>query len=751
MVDQFEELFTLTDPSVCHAFLAALTSAVLERHSRLRLVITLRGDFYDRPLDHHAFGELLRWGTELITAMSPDELQRAIEGPADGVGVGFEPGLVAAIVADVADRAGALPLLQYALTELFDERQGDLIPTRAYQDLGGAAGALARRAETVYLGLDDAARATTRQVMLRLVSLGDGDEVTRRRVLRQELLALGDERVPLVVDTFGHHRLLAFDRDATTRGPTVEIAHEALFNEWARLGTWLGESRDDLRRRLRLAAAADEWRAAGETPDYLVRGARLDELVAFTALSPLKLTGPEQAFLDASVVRRDADRTAERERHQRDARLRRRGRRRTGLLIGGSIALIAASTVAVAGVRQRQSRDRVAAAREQAQHLAAAASETAGDDPELGLLLALQSLATSAKEGLRAETRAEEALHWGVQGLGLTYPITDAPVTIRTGPNGLTGIFQLPLPDLVALARGNLSRGFTPDECTRFTIDPCPNGASGLASPAATGEAPLPTSEPPPDEGEPSLSGTTVTVLDAGWRAEGFHAELKDFEDQTGIHIDLVNRSRGELDALPDGTRPDITMTGWAGELAEMAGDGRLVDLSTYLDQAELREQLGDRTVESAVVGEGVYWLPLTAQPKGIVWYRKSAFASAGYQVPTTWSELTALTRRMIAEGRTPWCIATNDVHRYSGWSITDWLEALVMRTGGAELYDRWARHEVPFDDEAVRRAGELLDEVLFTPGSVLGGPAEVNKTLGDLRHRPDDQGPSRLLDDRGL
>ena len=151
-------------------------------------------------------------------------------------------------------------------------------------------------------------------------------------------------------------------------------------------------------------------------------------------------------------------------------------------------------------MRQRQSRDRVAAAREQAQHLAAAASETAGDDPELGLLLALQSLATSAKEGLPAETRAEEALHWGVQGLGLTYPIADAPVTIRTGPKGLTGIFQLPLPDLVALARGHLSRGFTPDECARFTIDPCPNGASGLASPAATGEAPLPPSEPPPDE-----------------------------------------------------------------------------------------------------------------------------------------------------------------------------------------------------------------------------------------------------------
>ena len=198
--------------------------------------------------------------------------------------------------------------------------------------------------------------------MLRLVSLGDGDEVTRRRVLRRELTALGDERVSLVLDTLGRHRLLAFDRDATTRGPTVEIAHEALFNEWARLGSWIAESRDDLRRRLRLGAAAEEWRAAGETPDYLVRGARLDELVAFTALTPLKLTEPEQAFLDASLARRDADQAAEREQRHREARLRRRSRRRTGLLIGGAFALIAASTVAVYQVRAapigRSGRDR---------------------------------------------------------------------------------------------------------------------------------------------------------------------------------------------------------------------------------------------------------------------------------------------------------------------------------------------------------------------------------------------------------
>ena len=85
---------------------------------------------------------------------------------------------------------------------------------------------------------------------------------------------------------------------------------------------------------------------------------------------------------------------------------------------------------------ERQSGDRVENARQQGQHLAAAASETAGDDPELGLLLALQSLGTSAREDLPAETRAVEALHWGVQGLGLTYPTADAPIPSGPAPKG---------------------------------------------------------------------------------------------------------------------------------------------------------------------------------------------------------------------------------------------------------------------------------------------------------------------------
>ena len=108
----------------------------------------------------------------------------------------------------------------------------------------------------------------------------------------------------------------------------------------------------------------------------------------------------------------------------------------------------------------------------------------------------------------------------------------------------------------------------------------------------------------------------------------------------------------------------------------------------------------------------------------GLVWYRRSAFAAAGYQVPTTLGELTTLTHRMIADGHTPWCLGAYFADA-GGWTITDWLEALVLRTAGPDLYARWMAHDAAFDDPAVQRAGALLDDI-FTPGSVRGGPAGV-------------------------
>jgi DNA-binding SARP family transcriptional activator len=726
VIDQFEEIFTLADPRTCRAFLDALAEAVEDRHSRVRVVITLRADFYDRPLRHRDLGELLRRGTELITVMSPEELQRAIEGPAEQVGVHFEAGLVAEMVADVADHAAALPLLQYALTELFERRRGRTIVLATYRELGGAGGALVHRAEDVYRELDVDSRETTRQVMLRLVNVGDGDsdEVTRRRVLRQELLGLGDARVADVLDTLGRHRLLAFDRDAATRSPTVEIAHEALFVEWDRLRGWIADCRLDVRRHRRLATGAEEWRASSQAVDYVLRGARLDEAVSFAATSEIRITPAERAFIDASLAQREVERKLEQAQRERERRLRKRGRRRT-LMLGSSAVILAVVTAlsVIAIVRRRES-DRMDVAREEASRLAAASTEVGQDDPELGMLLALQSLTTSADAGVDAAVEAAEALQWGIQAAGLTYPFADAAADVRQGPNGPTGIFAVPLAETVDLARAHLTRGFTPDECATYSLDPCPS--RGLASPVETGPAKMPDSVTPvaPADRDRPLAGTTVTVLDSVWGRAGLAGEFQAFEERTGISVRYI-RQDGDttIDTLADGASPDITLWPAPGGLIELAEEGRLVDLATYIDHSALRRWVGDGFVDTATVGSGLYGVPLYLDLKGLVWYPVHAFEQAGYAIPRTWDELIALSHRMVAEGRTPWCFGM-ETGVNTGWIVTDWMEALVLRIGGPELYDRWIRHEVPFDHPAVRQAGAMLDEVFATPGFVEGGPA---------------------------
>ncbi|HEX9615821.1 MAG TPA: protein kinase, partial [Anaerolineales bacterium] len=154
VIDQFEDLFSLVEEEAARRhFLDLLYAAVTDSRSRVRVVITLRADFYDRPLHYADFGELLRRRMETVLPLSAEELERAIRRPAESVGIRFEPGLVATIIDEINYQPGALPLLQYALTELFENRQDDLLSYRAYRDIGGAAGALARRAEEIYQDL----------------------------------------------------------------------------------------------------------------------------------------------------------------------------------------------------------------------------------------------------------------------------------------------------------------------------------------------------------------------------------------------------------------------------------------------------------------------------------------------------------------------------------------------------------------------------------------------------------------------
>jgi WD40 repeat protein/serine/threonine protein kinase/DNA-binding SARP family transcriptional activator len=375
VIDQFEELFTLVvDENRRTRFLDSLVTGVLDPRTRLRVVITLRADFTGQPLQYLDFGELFRRGTEFVLPMSPDELERAIMGPAKRAGLILEPGLVERIIWEVRDQPGTLPLLQHALTELFERREGRRLTLASYAASGGVLGALGQRAEELYSSLDTSGQELARQVFLRLVTLGEraGDGSTspdtRRRVLRAELEALANpgshQRSILsdVLDSFGRYRLLTFDRDPVTRGPTVEVAHEALLREWSHLSQWLESCRNDISTQRLLGVAAGEWVQSGTDPGFLLRGSRLDQFSGWAELTSMLLTREEQTFLDASLKARQERQAAEEARRQRELET----------------------------AREAEEQARLATARE----LAMAADLSLEVDPERSLMLALQSLKT---------------------------------------------------------------------------------------------------------------------------------------------------------------------------------------------------------------------------------------------------------------------------------------------------------------------------------------------------------------------
>jgi WD40 repeat protein/serine/threonine protein kinase/DNA-binding SARP family transcriptional activator len=479
VVDQFEEVFTLVDDEGERAhFLASLLAAVSEPGSRLRLVVTLRADHYDRPLQYAGFGELVKGRTEVVLPLSPEELEQAIVGPAERVGVILEPGLVAAIVADVIEQPGALPLLQYALTELFESREGKELTLEAYQAMGGVLGSLGRRAEELYGNLDEGGQEATRQLFLQLVTLHEGLEVGRRRVLRPDLAAVAADRevVEGVIDAFGRHRLLSFDRDPATRIPSVEVAHEALFREWGRLRAWLDENRDELRSHQRLAAAAAEWLHAGRDPGFLLRGTRLDQFEVWADTTDLALSQVERDYLQASLAERRERQAEEAARQAREKGLERRSRnvlrtlvvvllvatvgalglaaiarnaqnvaegealaratqqavavaeadaRATQQVIAEGEALARATQQAIAEAEAEARATQQAIAEEQARiatarELAMAALNNLDVDPERSILLAMQAVTTTYAADQTVLREAEEALHRAVHASRLT-------------------------------------------------------------------------------------------------------------------------------------------------------------------------------------------------------------------------------------------------------------------------------------------------------------------------------------------
>jgi basic membrane protein A len=198
----------------------------------------------------------------------------------------------------------------------------------------------------VFAHLDGAQQDAAQQLFLRLVTVADHDRWTRRRVFASEILSMEVDVVALqvVIERFGAHRFLAFDRDPATGAPTLEVAHEALLREWERVRGWIEAARGDLRRHAALVGAIEEWTEAGEDPDYLLGGARLGEYERWSASTAMRLTAAERQYLSASAAHSHEHEALVTSRLAQESHLRRRARYSVVALVV-ALAVLAAVTV----------------------------------------------------------------------------------------------------------------------------------------------------------------------------------------------------------------------------------------------------------------------------------------------------------------------------------------------------------------------------------------------------------------------
>ena len=395
VVDQFEEIFTVCSSNAERtAAIDALVYAATVPGGALHLVLAMRADFYDRCASHPKLRALVNDHQLLVGPLAPGALRRIIEEPARQVGLALEPGLARAIIEDVGDRPGELPLVSHLLYELWRRRSGRLLTNEAYAASGGVEGAVGRRAEDVFSRFGDAERDIARRIMLRLVQPGEGTEDTRRRASLSELEldSVDGSLITLVLEALAEVRLLTLSRDQATGRPTAEIAHEALIRSWPRLRGWINEDRDALRAQQRLSHAADEWQRAGRDDDLLLRGARL----AVAEERPQADSNPtEREFLAASTKRAKHEVAA---------------RRRRLRIAFASMASGLAAVAGLAGIVLVQ-RNSAASDRDSAlsRQVAGSARDQLAVDPEQALLLA--AVAYRTKPTPEAEQVLRQAIH----------------------------------------------------------------------------------------------------------------------------------------------------------------------------------------------------------------------------------------------------------------------------------------------------------------------------------------------------
>jgi WD40 repeat protein len=310
-IDQFEEIFTQVNKETTNTFIDMLDNAASIENGRVILLFSMRSDFVPNCAAFSKLNALLNRQFVQIGAMQQEDLVSAIAQPALRVGLRIDPDLIAQIINDMQGEPGALPLMQFALKDLFDAEQakGGIIALTLndYLQRGGIRKALERHADDSFNKLDSHEQELARSIFTGLIEIGRGTQDTRRTAIFDELVPdnAKSEEVEAIVRKLADARLITTDEIAGK--DTVTISHEKLIDAWPWLKKLVDENRDVIALQNTIAADAKDWEDHERDASYLYSGARLGISQEQLTANRIVLSGLARDFIEEGIALRDRE------------------------------------------------------------------------------------------------------------------------------------------------------------------------------------------------------------------------------------------------------------------------------------------------------------------------------------------------------------------------------------------------------------------------------------------------------------
>jgi WD40 repeat protein len=305
LVDQFEEVYSLCNQDLeRNTTIANLLYAASNKSSYVSVILTMRSDFLGETQQHPSLNRLFSAQGFLVPTMDADCLREAISQPAKLAGHPLDTGTIGLLIEQTVGREGALPMLQFTLSRIWEGMRAGKEPSAILTEIGGVGGALAGEAERIYESLSGADRKIARRVFLGLVQLGEGVKDTRRRANIQEFVSQQSsiEQIEQVIARFSNPgaRLITLSASTDEKFQMAEVTHEALFDHWDRLKTWLEVGRLDLPFQRRLEEDVRYWDRNSRPEGNLWRSPDLDSLKSYHQRAGLEMSPLQVEFLKAS-------------------------------------------------------------------------------------------------------------------------------------------------------------------------------------------------------------------------------------------------------------------------------------------------------------------------------------------------------------------------------------------------------------------------------------------------------------------